>query len=181
MEDGKMNPKLSRLWLLTLFAFVVAAWFATLAIFAADVPAEDAAFSKDAAVASLAEIELGKLAAAKGADPEVKDFGRQMQTDHGKANDELKGIAKTEGIALPAGLDAEHRALYDRLSKLSGAEFDREYVKAMVDGHTKVAAKFEREADQGQDARLRDFARKTLPVTQQHLAMAKSLAAKVGA
>lgn len=174
-----MNPKLSRLWLLMLFAFVLGAWLATLAIFAA-VPADDESFARDAAVAGMAEVELGKLAATKGSDAGVKDFGRRMQADHGKANDELKGIAKTEGIALPSGLDAEHRALYDRLSKLSGAEFDQEYVKAMVDGHTKVAAKLEREANQGQDARLRDFSRKTLSVVQEHLAMAKSLSAKVG-
>ena len=174
-----MNPRLSRLWLLTLFGFVVGAWLATMAIFAA-VP-EDESFAKDAAVAGMAEVELGKLAATKASDAGVQDFGRRMQADHGKANDELKGIAKTEGITLPTGLDAEHRALYDRLSKLSGSEFDKEYMKAMVDGHTKVAAKLEREADQGQDARLRDFARKTLPTVQDHLSMAKSLAAKVGA
>ena len=175
-----MNPKLARVWLLTLFGFVVAAWCASMALHAAEVAAADLTFAKDVAVAGMAEVELGKLAETKGNDAAVKDFGFKMVMDHGKANDDLKAIAKAKGIALPTAMDAEHRALYDRLSKLSGSEFDREYMKAMVDGHTKVAAKFEGEADRGTDAQLRDFAKRTLPVVEQHLELAKSVKTKVG-
>ena len=75
----------------------------------------------------MAEVELGKLASEKGTDPKVKDFGKMMITDHGKANAELKSIAHSKNIELPSQLDAGHKALKDKLSKLSGKEFDSSY------------------------------------------------------
>ena len=56
----------------------------------------------------------------KGMDPKVKDFGRMMVEDHGKANEELKGIARSKNIQLPTKLDDKHQELSDKLAKLSG-------------------------------------------------------------
>lgn len=92
-----------------------------------------------------------------------------MVMDHGKANDELKGIAQKKNITLPAGLDAEHQAKSDSLSKLSGAAFDKAYVAAMVEGHKKTLALMQSEASGGKDADLKGFATKTAPVVQHHL------------
>jgi putative membrane protein len=129
----------------------------------------DTAFAAKAAVGGMAEVALGKMAAAKGADKQVKDFGNMMVMDHGKANSELKGIAKTKNIMLPAGLDAEHQAKSDSLSKLSGKDFDMAYVNAMIDGHKKTLALMQSEANNGKDAELKAFAAKTAPVVQNHL------------
>jgi len=129
----------------------------------------DTAFANKAAVGGMAEVALGKMAAAKGASKEVKDFGNMMVMDHGKANDELKGIAQKKNITLPAGLDAEHQAKSDSLSKLSGAAFDKAYVAAMVEGHKKTLALMQSEARGGKDADLKGFAAKTAPVVQHHL------------
>lgn len=129
----------------------------------------DTAFASKAAVGGMAEVALGKMAAAKGASKEVKDFGSMMVMDHGKANDELKAIAQKENLALPAGLDAEHQAKSDSLSKLSGKDFDKAYIAAMVDGHKKTLALMQTEASGGKDADLKAFAAKTAPVVQHHL------------
>ena len=129
----------------------------------------DTAFANKAAVGGMAEVARGKMAAAKGASKEVKDFGNMMVMDHGKANDELKGIAQKKNITLPAGLDAEHQAKSDSLSKLSGAAFDKAYVAAMVEGHKKTLALMQSEARGGKDADLKGFAAKTAPVVQHHL------------
>lgn len=129
----------------------------------------DTTFTNKAAVGGMAEVALGKMAAAKGASKEVKDFGNMMVMDHGKANDELKSIAQKKNIKLPAGLDAEHQAKSDSLSKLSGAAFDKAYVAAMVEGHKKTLALMQSEASGGKDADLKGFAAKTAPVVQHHL------------
>jgi putative membrane protein len=129
----------------------------------------DTTFAAKAAVGGMAEVAVGKMAAAKGTDSKVKDFGNMMVTDHGKANAELMSIAKTKNISLPAGLDAEHQAKSDSLSKLSGAAFDKGYVEVMIEGHKKTLALMQSEAANGKDADLKAFAAKTAPVVQMHL------------
>src|SRR5579885_1157926 len=87
----------------------------------------DDMFAKKAAEGGMAEVELGKLAADKGTSPDVKAFGQRMVDDHTKANDQLKSVASQENIALPTDINAKDKAEKDRLSKLSGAAFDRAY------------------------------------------------------
>ena len=129
----------------------------------------DTAFAAKAAISGMAEVALGKMAVAKGVDGKVKDFGKMMTMDHGKANAELMSIAKTKSITLPAGLDAEHQAKSDSLSKLSGKDFDKGYVQVMIEGHKKTLALLQSEASGGQDPQLKAFAAKTTPVVQMHL------------
>src|SRR6201996_4359757 len=129
----------------------------------------DTTFASKAAIGGMAEVALGKMAADKGASKDVKDFDNMMVMDHGKANAELMRIAKAKNITLPAGLDAEHQAKSDSLSKLLGGAFDKAYVAAMVEGHQKTLTLMQTEASGGKDADLKGFASKTAPVVQHHL------------
>nr|WP_294793113.1 DUF4142 domain-containing protein [uncultured Mucilaginibacter sp.] len=131
--------------------------------------ATDTAFANKAAVGGLAEVTLGKMAISKGVSAAVKDFGNMMVKDHGAANEELKGIAQKKNLTLPTGLDAEHQAKSDSLSKLSGKDFDKAYIKVMIDDHHKTLGIMNTEANGGQDADLKAFAKKTAPVVQHHL------------
>ena len=135
----------------------------------------DSAFAMKAAQANMAEVELGKLALQKTMSDDVKKFAQMMVDDHSKALDELKGVAGTKNITLPTAIDAEHKKLSDRLSKLSGAGFDREYMQAMVDGHKKVAADLRKESQSGTDADLKAWASKTLPTVEAHLKQAETV------
>jgi putative membrane protein len=135
----------------------------------------DNAFAMKAAQANMAEIELGKLAQQKAMRDDVKQFGQRMVDDHGKKLGELKDIAQTKKITLPTELDAEHKSLSDRLSKMNGAAFDRAYMQAMVDGHRKVAADFKKESESGTDAELKAWATKTLPGVEDHLEHAEKV------
>jgi putative membrane protein len=146
---------------------------------AADVPAADKKFAMQAATAGMAEVEMGKLAGDKASSTDVKDFGSKMVEDHGKANDELKSIAATKGITLPDKLDAMHQAKYDKLSQLSGAEFDKAYIADMVAGHKKVDALMKKEASSGKDDDLKAFAAKTDDTVQMHLKMAEDIQGKL--
>jgi putative membrane protein len=129
----------------------------------------DTTFASKAAISGMAEVALGKMAASKGTDSKIKDFGKMMVMDHGKANAELKAIAKTKKIMLPAALDAEHQAKSDSLSKLTGKDFDKGYVQVMIEGHKKTLALMQTEASNGKDAELKAFAAKTAPIVQMHL------------
>src|SRR5215475_6965870 len=113
----------------------------------------DEKFVKEAASGGMLEVELGKIAAEKGVNDKVKAFGRQMQEDHGKANDELKTVAANKGVQLPAALEGKHKRTVDRLSKLSGPEFDRQYMRTMIEDHKEDLKAFQREADKGKDRR----------------------------
>lgn len=135
--------------------------------------ASDKAFAEKAAQGGQAEVELGQLAADKGQSQQVKEFGQKMVQDHTKANDQLKQVASQEGITLPTSLDAKDKALKDRLEKLSGAQFDKVYMQHMVQDHKKDVADFQKEAQNGKDPAVKNFAQQTLPVLQQHLQMAQ--------
>ncbi len=139
----------------------------------------DSSFVTKAAVGGLAEVKLGQLAILKASNGDVKSFGQQMADDHGKANVELKDLAAKKGFTLPTDVDAKHQATYDRLSKLSGAEFDRAYMQEMVADHNEDVSEFRREATSGSDADVKAWAAKTLPTLEHHLQMAESTNAKV--
>ena len=136
---------------------------------------DDKKFLKDAAVGGIAEVELGKLATQKASSDAVKQFGQKMVDDHSKANDVLKQVASQEGVTVPDSLDSKHQSRVDKLSKLSGADFDRAYVKDQLKDHRKDVSEFKREADNGSNANIKNFAAKTLPILEEHLSMVKDL------
>ena len=144
------------------------------------VSAPDSHFAREAAVGGMAEVELGRLAADKATNPRVKEFGQRMVNDHSKANDELKQAASQQGIDLPAEVDVKNRATREKLSKLSGAAFDRAYMDDMVQDHVKDVAAFETEARRpGADSAVKAFAVKTLPTLREHLQMARDIQREV--
>jgi putative membrane protein len=145
----------------------------------AAVAPSDVAFAKEAAIGGMEEVELGTLAKEKAASPDVKQFGDRMVTDHSKANDELKKWAQEKNVTLPTDLDAKGKARKDKLSKLSGAEFDKAYMHEMVTDHTKDVSEFKHHSTTGKDADLKAWAGQTLPTLEEHLKMAKEKNAAV--
>jgi putative membrane protein len=131
----------------------------------------DSKFVMNAAMGGMAEVEMGRLAAQKGASDEVRQFGQRMVDDHTKANEELMRVASSKGMTPPSALDAKHQAAMQKLSALSGEKFDREYVKMMVGDHKKDVGEFQKEAGRGADADIKAFAAATLPTLQGHLQM----------
>ena len=136
---------------------------------------KDEAFVRAAARGGLSEIKLGKLAMDQGSNEAVKAFGTRMVAEHTKAGDDLKEAAKEENNGLPTDLTAKDQATYDRLSKLSGAEFDQAYAQDMVKDHQQDLRDFQREANHGNDDVVRGFASETVPMIQQHLDQAKEM------
>jgi putative membrane protein len=138
--------------------------------------AADKKFVREAAQGGLAEVELGKLATEKASNDEVKKFGQHMVDDHTKAGDELKEVASSEGIQIAQQLSAKDKLTKERLSKLSGEQFDKAYMADMVKDHTQDVADFERESRSGVNPDVKDFAAKTLPTLKDHLRQAREIA-----
>ncbi len=136
----------------------------------------DRKFVMEAAMGGMAEVELGRVAVERASSDSVKQFGQRMIDDHTRANEELMQLASSLGVTLPTALDAKHQALLAKMSRLSGAAFDREYMKQMVKDHEKSVALFQREATRGSHADLKSFASQKLPTLQEHLQMARSMA-----
>jgi putative membrane protein len=139
----------------------------------------DDMFARKAAEGGMAEVELGKLAAGKATNPDVKAFAQRMVDDHTKAGDQLKSIVGQANIQLPTDVNAKDKAEKGRLSKLSGAAFDRAYINHMVIDHKKDVADFQKEAKTGQDDAIKNFAQQTLPTLQDHLKAAQDAQMKV--
>lgn len=138
--------------------------------------AADQKFVREAVQGGMAEVELGKLATEKASNEAVKKFGQRMVDDHTQAGEQLKAIAGSKGIEVPEKLSAKDQMTKDRLSKLSGEQFDKVYMNDMVKDHTQDVADFRRESTSGRDSDVKGFAAKTLPTLKEHLRQAKSLA-----
>jgi putative membrane protein len=139
----------------------------------------DMKFAMTAAMGGMEEVEMGRLAAEKGASDEVRQFGQRMVDDHTKANQELMQVASSKGMTLPATLDPKHQADMQRISALSGDAFDKAYVKMMVKDHKKDVGEFQKESMRGADPELKGFATRTLPTLQEHLQMIQRIDAKM--
>lgn len=143
----------------------------------AAVAGKDTEFRTKAAQGGMAEVALGQLAANKGSDPKIKEFGQHMVDDHGKANDELKAIAQRDGESLPTESSKQQQDAAQKLGLKSGKDFDAAYAQMMVKDHEEDVALFKKEAASGQDPEMKQFASKTLPTLEQHLKMARELPA----
>ena len=139
---------------------------------------QDRTFVNQAAAGGLAEVAAGKIAEQKAQKEAVKDFARQMITDHSKANDRLTQIASQQSVKVPTAPDETHAAAAERLKKLSGAEFDNAYMQQQVQDHRTTIQLFQKEASSGQNASLKAFAAETLPTLQRHLQMAQGIVGK---
>jgi putative membrane protein len=154
----------------------------------------------DMTVAGLADVQLGQLASERAQSPAVKAFGRMMVKDHSETNAELAKLAAQMKIEPPMEVPKKHAEMANRLSGLSGAEFDRAYLATVVEGHQDIAnrlrmwtmdsrplgpppagePKGEDAARGGRDEEaLTTWSTKALPIVEKHLERASNLQKKL--
>ncbi|MBF9141524.1 DUF4142 domain-containing protein [Hymenobacter properus] len=134
---------------------------------------DDKEFMMTAAHSDQNEIQQSKMALAKGVTGMAKEMANKMIADHTKSTNDLKAIAAKKGVTLPTDMDAEHKAMAPAMEKLSGKEFEAKYMAQMQTDHQKTANTMAAHEKMTQDADLKAFIGKTLPVVEQHLGMAK--------
>jgi putative membrane protein len=140
---------------------------------------DDKTFVEKASAAGLAEVNAGRLAEKQASSADVKKFAKMMVEDHTKANKELNKLADGKRFKVATRMTKEHQVMADKLAKLDGAQFDREYMAGQVKDHEEAVALFEKQAKSGTDADLKNWAEKTLPTLKKHLKMAKEIKDKL--
>jgi putative membrane protein len=139
----------------------------------------DRDFMMKAAMGGMTEVEASKVAAQKSTNADVKKFAQRMIDDHTKAGNELTALASQKSVTLPSTLDQTHKDNVDKISKLSGAAFDKEYMSMMVKDHQDTVADFEHESSGGENTDLKAWTSRTLPTLREHLQMAQDTAGKL--
>ena len=136
----------------------------------------DAAFLKKAASGGLLEVQLGTLAGSNGSSPRVKSFGEMMVKDHSNANQKLKALASQLNAPVSDSLLPDHAHHKMMLAAKKGAEFDKAYMKMMVEDHNEDIEDFQK-ASKSSNTNVSSFASQTLPVLMVHLDSAKAIVA----
>ncbi len=135
----------------------------------------DRNFLMKAAEGGMMEVQLAQLAQKQAANDQVKQYAQKLEQDHSAANKQLMDIAQRRGVNVPSTLKPEDQQTIDRLSKLSGAEFDREYIRHMVKDHRKDVKEFDKESQKAMDTDVKTFAANTLPTLKDHLSKAEEI------
>lgn len=135
---------------------------------AASASEADRAFVAKVSQGGLYEVEAGKVAAARGSVPVVKDFGVLDTHDHEGVNAALKRIAAETGVTIAPGLDAEHTARLNKLKAVPAGQFDAFYVADMKQIHNGDEALFVKESQEG-SAAYKEFAHGTAVLVKAHL------------
>lgn len=132
-------------------------------------------FIKEAAMSDMTEIEAAKIAQQRG-NADEKKFAEMMLADHTKTSAELKMmVPNNHKSALPTSLDDASKKKIAKLRDAKPEEFASEYDPMQVSAHKDAVSLFERYAEGGDNAKLKDWAYKALPALKHHLEMAQSL------
>jgi putative membrane protein len=157
-----------------LYAFLALVGFVSF-VFAFEVTKQDSKFMMQAASSDMMEIATSNMALQKSQNEDVRRFAQMMIDDHSKTSDQLRSIAATKNVTLPAEMDAKHRSMADKLAGVSGDRFDMEYMKMQVKAHEAAVKLFQSESNKGSDADVKGFASANLPALQTHLNMARTM------
>lgn len=137
----------------------------------------DTSFLMRAAESGLYETAAGKLAASRGHHEQVRAFGEKLARDHAATNGRLAVLARDHGVMLPGVIPAKEEIVLERLRKLSGTEFDRQFIQTVgIDAHREAIALFQKAVSSVQAEPVRAFAKEALPELQAHLAQGERLA-----
>lgn len=139
----------------------------------------DQDFVTKAAQGNSAEVELGKIVAAKSKNPSVKQFAQMMVKDHTTALNELQELAQTKNLNFNDDLPDDAKELQTKLSSDTGKQLDKDYMDSMVEDHQKDVQEFTDKAQNAKDSDVKQWVNKTLPTLQKHLEKAQQIDAKL--
>lgn len=139
----------------------------------------DQQFLTEAVQGNRAEVELGKMVAAKAHDPSVKQFAQLMVKDHTDALNQLQQLAQQKNINVPEGLPPDAQDLRSKLQNDTGKQFDKDYMDGMVQDHQKDVQSFQDASQNAKDPDVKQLATKLTPTLQKHLAKAQQIDQKL--
>lgn len=127
------------------------------------------------------EIQAGELAQQKAQSDEVRRYGERVTEDHRQSNNQVRSLAKMQGIQLPASdaVEAKHQdhqhKVIEQLRNAKGADFDREFMKIMATDHDQALSELKDAQAKLTNEQVRDLVEKTIPVLERHQQQAQQL------
>ncbi|MCX2450189.1 DUF4142 domain-containing protein [Pedobacter sp. PLR] len=137
------------------------------------------AFLQEAATDGMMELALAKLAAEKSTNKLIKRYGAVLVKDHTKIAAELKTLAASKKIALPATLPPADLKHIEELKKMDVAAFENHYIKMMIKDNA-AAIDLYKSASVSGDVQIRSFATKALRMSERHFKRANEINADAG-
>jgi len=127
------------------------------------------------------EVAAATLAQSRSQNAQIKQFASKMVTEHTAMGVDLTDLAKSMELAVPATIDPADQNNINLLGLFTGATFDKEFTKMMVESHQKAVTLFSQAGSNTgvPAADLRNFAGNKTPSLQQHLKEAEALKASV--
>src|SRR5689334_5505674 len=143
-------------------------------------PELEQSYLQKAAEGHQSEVALGRLAIQKASSDRVKQYAARMIQDHQRIGEEVHKLTSQEGTPVPSQPSMPHQQMEQKLSQLSGKDFDRPYMAFMVRDHTKELGDWEKRGQTLTDPRMEHWQADTLAILKDHLAEAKAIAAAIG-
>lgn len=138
-------------------------------------------FLAQAAEDFMAEVELCRLALQNSENNDVKMFAQQMIDEHSQLGAEIEKLAADKQMDLPRDLESKHKAAMKKMEKLSGTDFDREFITHSVKEHENDLKVFQHYAGQESDAGISQLAEKSAKMLEKHLQAARGLQKRLSA
>jgi putative membrane protein len=129
-------------------------------------PSEQA-FLETALDRSRREMRLAELALNQAANSDVRAFALQLSSEHRSLSESLEGLLRKKGVAVPATPEGPIEN-YQRLTEMTGADFDREFVNMMAKLHDELVTLFEQAIADAKDAEVREMVGRQLPILRDH-------------
>jgi putative membrane protein len=130
----------------------------------------DRQFIADAASSDMFEIQSSQWALQQqNVDAELMRLAQMMVEDHTRASQDLRAIAQRKGVAVPQRMSSTHQQSFDRLRTATGNQVATQYRQLQLQAHQEGVALFQLASQNLQDAELRAYAQRTLPVLREHL------------
>lgn len=143
---------------------------------AGQLSASDRRFVLDAAASGLFEVEAARMASSRAADPELQRYATMLVEDHTAAHEDLRRLASAKGLQLPGQPAGARQRALDRLSRLSGADFDHEFLRSVaMREHQRDIRSFQAASRVAQDPEIKAWAARVLPTLDKHLSQARQL------
>jgi putative membrane protein len=137
----------------------------------------DQSFLAHAIEGSKGEVQLAQLAQQKSQSQDVKQLAQKLESDHTQMNQKwFEPLAKQMGASEPKGPSKKNKKLMEKLQGLSGDQFDKEYIAAMVKDHQKDLKEFKQESEATQDPNIKQVAQQGANILTQHLQLAEQVA-----
>ena len=142
----------------------------------AQIEGQDLSFIALSLHGDLAAIQEAQIARTNASSPAVRSFAEHMIQDHSLNDQELAAMLKAAGIPLiPTSLSPAEVQQETNLRGLSGADFDRAYIQAQIANSRHLQDVMQGEVQAGNDSNLKNFAQRSLTITQDHIRAAQQL------